>query len=85
MPRHLNLSELVYVRHRASELMRRRRPHRAGRVRAYATRPRILTTRRSPRPSRPPLIPGPRRPLDAAPLQILHTVLTELHRLGVAA
>ncbi|WP_017585465.1 hypothetical protein [Nocardiopsis ganjiahuensis] len=34
MVRYLNLSELAYVRHRASELMRRRR--RAPRVRRFA-------------------------------------------------
>ena len=36
MERYLNLSELAYVRHRAAELMRPRRPRRAGRVRAFA-------------------------------------------------
>lgn len=65
MSRYLNLSELTYVRHRATELVHRRRPRRAGRVRAYA--------------------PAPRRPLDTAPLDVLHAVLAGLHRLDASA
>ncbi|MGW5875154.1 hypothetical protein ACWFMI_01185 [Nocardiopsis terrae] len=71
MQRYLNLSELVHVRWLATETMRRRRPRRprrASRVRAFAPLPRI---------------PAPRRPLDAAPLDVLHAVLAGLHRLGV--
>jgi len=44
MARYLNLSELAYVRHRATEIMRQRRPRSASRVRAYA--PRIPAPRR---------------------------------------
>ncbi|GAB3712154.1 hypothetical protein [Nocardiopsis oceani] len=92
MPRYLNLSELAYVRHRAAELVHRRRPHNAGRVRTYAAAPRTLTEVRPPRSPRPPQVPGPRRPLETAPLQLLQTVLqTALqtipagaHRPGVA-
>ena len=83
--RYLNLSELAYVRHCAAELVRRRRPRRAGRVRAFAANPRIHSEEQHSRSARPPLIPAPRRPLDTAPLEILHTVLAELQRLGVAA
>lgn len=81
MPRYLNLSELAYVRHRAAELMRCRRPRRAGRVRAFAQ---MSTPHPEPRP-RPhgPTVPIPRRPLDTAPLQILQTVLSGLHQLGM--
>ncbi|GHC78594.1 hypothetical protein GCM10007079_16020 [Nocardiopsis terrae] len=84
MSRYLNLSELAHVRWLASETMRRRRPRRAGRVRAYAAKPRALSGSRSPRPPRPPLVPSPRRPLDTAPLDVLHAVLAGLHRLGVS-
>lgn len=59
MSRYLNLSELAHVRWLASETMRRRRPRRAGRVRAYAAKPRALSGSRSPRPPRPPLVPSP--------------------------
>jgi hypothetical protein len=82
VPRYLNLSELAYVRHRAAELMRRRRPRRAGRVRAFAAN---LPFRSETRPARPPLVPLPRRPLDSVPLLILQTLLAGLQRLGVAA
>lgn len=51
---------------------RPRRPRRAGRVRGYAAS------------LRPPLIPSPRRPLDTAPLNVLHAVLAGLRRLGVS-
>ncbi|HJE59728.1 MAG TPA: hypothetical protein K8V84_14655 [Nocardiopsis listeri] len=85
MPRCLNLSELTYVRHRAAELVRRRRSRKAGRVRAYASAPRTLAETRSPRSPRPPRIPGPRRPLDTAPLDVLQAVLSGLHRLEVGA
>ncbi|GAA1456542.1 hypothetical protein GCM10009603_03150 [Nocardiopsis exhalans] len=84
MTRCLNLSELAYVRYRATEILRRRRPRRAGRVRSYAANPRIHTEVRSSRPARPPLIPAPRRPLDTAPLDVLQAVLAGLRRLGVA-
>ncbi|WP_017589985.1 hypothetical protein [Nocardiopsis ganjiahuensis] len=83
MPRYLNLSELAYVRHRASELVRRRRPRRAGRVRTYATAARTPMGARPPRSPRPPLVPSPRRPLDTAPLDVLRAVLAGLHKLGV--
>ena len=36
MARYLNLSELAYVRHRAAEMLSRRRPRRAARVRRFA-------------------------------------------------
>lgn len=85
MPRCLNLSELTYVRHRAAELVRRRRPRRVGRVRAYASAPRTLAGARTPRSPRPPQIPSPRRPLDTAPLDVLQAVLAGLHRLEVGA
>lgn len=38
-PRYLPLSELVYVRWRASETLHRRRPRRAARVRSYVAAP----------------------------------------------
>lgn len=57
MPRYLNLSELVYVRHRAAELMRPRRPRRAGRVRTYAAKPRTFSGPKPTRSLRPPLVP----------------------------
>ncbi|GAA1092460.1 hypothetical protein GCM10009642_34380 [Nocardiopsis metallicus] len=86
MPRCLNLSELAYVRYRATEILRgRRRPRRAGRVRAFAANPRIHSETRPFRTARPPLIPSPRRPLDTAPLDVLQAVLAGLRRLGVAA
>lgn len=44
MARYLNMSELAYVRHRAAEIMRSRRPRSASRVRGYA--PRIPAPRR---------------------------------------
>ncbi|MBQ1081070.1 hypothetical protein [Nocardiopsis sp. B62] len=72
MGRYLNLSELASVGWLASETIRPRRPRRAGRVRGYAA---FL---------RPPLIPSPRRPLDTAPLDVLHAVLAGLRRLGVS-
>ena len=81
MPRCLNLSELTYARYRAAELMCRRRPRRAGRVRAFAANPPF---RSETRPARPPLVPLPRRPLDTAPLEILQAVLSGLRRLGAA-
>lgn len=80
MPRYLNLSELAHVRWLASDAMRRR-PRRAGRVRAFAANPRIHF---EVRPARPPRVPAPRRPLDSAPLQILQLFLAGLRRLGVA-
>ncbi|GAB3695209.1 hypothetical protein [Nocardiopsis oceani] len=85
MPRYLNLSELAHVRWLASEAMCRRRPRRAGRVRAFAANPRSHSEARPARSPRPPLIPAPRRPLDTAPLEVLHAVLAGLQRLGVAA
>lgn len=85
MPRCLNPSELTYVRHRAVELMRRHRPRKAGRVRAFAANPRIHSEERLSRSARSPLIPAPRRPLDTAPLEILQAVLSGLRSLGVAA
>lgn len=63
----------------------RRRPRRAGRVRAFAANPRSRSEARPARSPRPPLIPAPRRPLDTAPLQVLHAVLAGLQRLEVAA
>jgi hypothetical protein len=81
MPRCLNLSELAYVRYRATEILRRRRPRRAGRVRGYAATPRLYSEAR---PARPPLVPWPRRLLDSVPLLILQTFLAGLQRLGVA-
>ena len=83
MPRYLNLSELAYVRHRAADLLSRRRPRNAGRVRTYAAAPRTLAEARSPRAPRPPQVPGPRRPLDAAPLDVLHAVLVGSRQPGV--
>jgi hypothetical protein len=83
MPRYLNMSELAYVRHRASELVRHRRPRRAGRVRTYATAPRTPAPMRPLRAPRPPLLPSPRRPLDTAPLDVLRAVLAGLHQLGL--
>ncbi len=82
MPRCLNLSELTYVRYRAAELMCRRRPRRAGRVRAFAANLPFHSEARPARSARPPLIPAPRRPLDTAPLEILQVVLSGLRRLG---
>ncbi|USY19741.1 hypothetical protein NE857_31685 [Nocardiopsis exhalans] len=70
MARYLNLSELAYVRHRAAEIMRSRRPRRAARVRAFAPEP--------------PAIPAPRRPMDLAPVAVLFRVLDGLHRMEVA-
>lgn len=70
-PRYLNLSELAYVRHRAAEIMRHRRPRRAARVRAFVD------------PWLQP-VPPPRRPADLAPVDLLLRVLDGLHRLEVA-
>ncbi|GAB3699505.1 hypothetical protein [Nocardiopsis oceani] len=84
MPRYLNLSELAYVRHRAAELLSCRRPRNAGRVRTYAATPRTQAEGRPPSSPRQPQVPGPRRPLDAAPLDVLHTVLVGLRQPGVA-
>lgn len=84
MPRYLNLSELAYVRHRAAEPSHRRRPRKAGRVRIYASSPRSLAEANQPRSPRPPLIPAPRRPLEAVPPEVLRAVLVGLHRLEVA-
>ncbi|WP_017603632.1 hypothetical protein [Nocardiopsis alkaliphila] len=84
MSRYLNLSELAYVRHRAAELIQRRRPRKAGRVRIYAASPRTLSGGHRPRSPRPPLVPAPRRPLDTVPLEVLRAVLAGLHRLEVA-
>lgn len=92
-PRYLNLSELAHVRWLASEAMRRRRPRKASRVRAFAA---MTTPHPEPRPNGPVVpVPLPRRPLststprlwplETAPLQILHAVLTGLQRLGVTA
>ena len=69
MPRYLNLSELAYVRWRAAEIMRSRRPRRAARVRAYA----------------PPAIPAPRRPVDVAPTAVLLRVIEGLRALPEVA
>ena len=85
MPRCLNLSELTYARHRAAELVRRRRPRRAGRVRAYALSPRTPAGAGSSGSPRPPRVPGPRLPLDTVPLDVLHAVLSGLHRLETSA
>lgn len=52
MPRCLNLSELASVRYRATEILRRRRPRRAGRVRAFAANPRIHSEARHSHPAR---------------------------------
>jgi hypothetical protein len=79
MERYLNLSELAYVRHRAAEIMRNRRPRRAGRVRAFAA---MSTPHPEPRP-RPhgsPMVPRPRRPMDTAPLEVLRAVLCGLQQ-----
>ena len=86
MERYLNLSELAYVRHRAAELLSRRRPRNAERVRTYAAAPRTLAPAevRPPRSPRQPQVPGPRRPLDAAPLDVLHAVLVGSRQPGVA-
>ncbi|GAA1459276.1 hypothetical protein NE857_29740 [Nocardiopsis exhalans] len=84
MARYLNLSELAHVRWLASEAMRCRRPRRANRVRAYAPAPRKLILGQPSCAPRPPRVPAPRRPLEAAPLQILQAVLSGLRRLGVA-
>ncbi|SIO86544.1 hypothetical protein [Nocardiopsis sp. JB363] len=72
--RYLNPSELVYVRWRAAENTRWRRPRRAARVRAFA-----------PQPPRPPLVPEPRRPVDTTDLDLLRRVLAGLHRLPEVA
>ncbi|GAA1460131.1 hypothetical protein GCM10009603_20540 [Nocardiopsis exhalans] len=85
MARYLNLSELAHVRWLASEAMRRRRPRRARRVRAYAPVPRTLALGEPSRSPHPPRIPAPRRPLDSAPMDVLQAVLAELRRFGVAA
>lgn len=84
MTRYLNLSELAYVRHRAAELMRGRRPRRASRVRSYAPVPRTLILGQPLSVPHSPRIPMPRRPLEAAPLRILQLLLAGLRRLGVA-
>ncbi|WP_307869174.1 hypothetical protein [Nocardiopsis sp. B62] len=78
--RSLNLSQLVCVLYLATEAMSRRRPRQAARVRAFATNPRRTTSR-----SRGPLIPSPRRPIDAMPMQVLGTVLAGLRRLAVTS
>lgn len=70
MARYLNLSELAYVRWRAAEIMRSRRPRRAARVRAFAPEP--------------PTIPAPRRPVDLVPVGVLLRVVDGLRRLEVA-
>lgn len=85
MPRCLNLSELTYARRRAVEPVRRPRPRRAGRVRAYASSSRTLAGAGSSGSPRPPRVPGPRRPLDTVPLDVLHAVLSGLRRLEVSA
>ncbi|MGW5875078.1 hypothetical protein ACWFMI_00795 [Nocardiopsis terrae] len=84
MPRCLNLPELASVRYRATEILRRRRPRRAGRVRAFAANPRIHSEARPSHSARPPLVPAPRRPLDTMPLEVLQAVLAGLQRLGAA-
>lgn len=71
MARYLNLSELAYVRHRAAEIMRSRRPRRAARVRAFVD------------PWLQP-VPPPRRPVDLVPVAVLFRVLDGLHRMEVA-
>lgn len=72
MARYLNLSELAYVRHRAAELIRWRRPRSASRVRVYA--PRIPAPRR----------PVDLAPVDLAPVDVLLRVVDGLRRLEVA-
>ena len=85
MERYLNLSELAHVHHRAAELLSRRRPRNAERVRTYAAAPRTLALAevRPPRSPRPPQVPGPRRPLETAPLVVLRAVLVGLRQPGV--
>ncbi|MEU3307079.1 hypothetical protein [Nocardiopsis sp. NPDC006832] len=84
MSRYLNLSEPTYVRHRAAEPIHHRCPRKAGRVRIYASSPRTLAETNQPRSPRPPLIPAPRRPLEAVPSEVLPAALVGLHRLEVA-
>ena len=84
MPRYLNLSEPVYVRHRAAEPTHRRRSRKAARVRIYASSPRTPSDGHRLCSPRPPLIPAPRRPSETVPVEVLHAVLVGLHRLEVA-
>lgn len=84
MSRYLNPSEPAYARDRAAEPSHRRRPRKAGRVRIYAASPRTLSGGCPPRSPRPPLIPAPRRPLEAVPPEVLRVALIGLHRLEVA-
>lgn len=72
MARYLNMSELAYVRHRAAEMMRGRRPRRANRVRAFVD------------PWLQP-VPPPRRPVDITDLAVLHRVLATLRALPEVA
>ena len=83
MARYLNLSEPSHARWLASETTRHRRPRKAKRVRNYAAKPRTFSGAKPLRSPRPPLVPSPRRPLDTAPLDVLHAVLAGLHKLGV--
>lgn len=69
--RYLNCSELVFVRYVASEALRRRRPRRALRVRAFVD-PWLIP------------VPPPRRPLDDQ-LGILVRVLDGLRALPEVA
>jgi hypothetical protein len=77
-PRSLNLSALACICLLASEAFHRRRPRQAARVRAFAANPRRTTSR-----PRSPLIPSPRRPVDAVPVEVLGAVLAGLRRLAV--
>ncbi len=79
-PRYLNLSHLVCGLYLTTEVMRRRRPRQAARVRAFAANPPRQVVSRS----RGPLIPSPRRPIDTMPMQVLAAVLAGLRRWAVA-
>ncbi len=79
MPRYLNLSELAHVRWLASEAMRKRRPRKARRVRAFA----LMAAPHPEPPPRPhgPIVPLPRQPVDHH-LGVLRTAVDGLRGLA---
>lgn len=85
--RYLNLSELAHVRWRAEEIIRRRRPRRASRVRRYTQVRPAVTPQPVPDILAPhvPAIPEPRRPIDVTDPAPLYRVLAGLYRLGEAS
>jgi hypothetical protein len=83
--RYLNSSEMKPPFQLMAEVHRRRRPHRAHRVRRYAD----LGLVPGPAPSLTPVfVPGPRRPLEAlstTEVPLLERVLTGLRNLPEVA